>query len=74
MALAGGETAPLLFALLSFVLGGSALGWTGLYLTDISESVPTDSAATGIGTLVDSTRVLRTLVATSSPRNKLDAL
>jgi MFS family permease len=50
MALAGGETAPLLLALLSFVLGGSALGWTGLYLTVISESVPTESAATAVGT------------------------
>ena len=72
MALAGGESAPLQLALRSFVLGGSAPGWTGLYLTVISESVATDSATTDVGTLVDSTRVLRTLVATSSPRNKLD--
>src|SRR5215217_8201464 len=49
MALAGKETVIPLVAVLAFLLGCSAMGWNGLYLTLLSESVPMHAAATAMG-------------------------
>ena len=49
MAFAGKETVIPLVAVLAFLLGCSAMGWNGLYLTLLSESVPMHAAATAMG-------------------------
>jgi MFS transporter, ACS family, hexuronate transporter len=49
MAFAGEKTAIPLVAILAFLLGCSAMGWNGLYLTFLSESVPIHAAATAMG-------------------------
>ena len=49
MASVGKGTAIPLVAALAFLLGLSAMGWNGLYLTRLSESVPMHAAATAMG-------------------------
>jgi predicted MFS family arabinose efflux permease len=49
MAFAGEGVAIPLVALFAFLLGCSAMGWNGLYLTLLAESVPIQAAATAIG-------------------------
>lgn len=49
MASVGKGTAVPLVAALAFLLGLSAMGWNGLYLTRLSESVPMHAAATAMG-------------------------
>jgi sugar phosphate permease len=49
MASVGEGTVIPLVAALAFLLGLSAMGWNGLYLTLLSESVPMHAAATAMG-------------------------
>jgi MFS family permease len=49
MASVGEGTVIPLVAALTFLLGLSAMGWNGLYLTLLSESVPMHAAATAMG-------------------------
>lgn len=49
MASVGEGTVIPLVAALAFLLGLSAMGWNGLYLTRLSESVPMHAAATAMG-------------------------
>lgn len=49
MAFAGGGTSLSSVVILAFLLGCSAMGWNGLYLTLLSESVPIHAAATAMG-------------------------
>jgi MFS transporter, ACS family, hexuronate transporter len=49
MASVGERTVIPLVAALAFLLGLSAMGWNGLYLTRLSESVPMHAAATAMG-------------------------
>lgn len=49
MAFAGERTALPFVVILAFLLGSSTMGWNGLYLTLLSESVPIRAAATAMG-------------------------
>jgi MFS transporter, ACS family, hexuronate transporter len=49
MAFTGEGTVIPLVVVFAFLLGCSAMGWNGLYLTLLSESVPIQAAATAIG-------------------------
>jgi sugar phosphate permease len=49
MAFAGEGTVIPLVVVFAFLLGCSAMGWNGLYLTLLSESVPMHTAATAMG-------------------------
>jgi ACS family hexuronate transporter-like MFS transporter len=49
MAFTGEGTLIPLVAIFAFLLGCSAMGWNGLYLTLLSESVPMHAAATAMG-------------------------
>lgn len=49
MAFAGEGTALPFVVILAFLLGCSTMGWNGLYLTLLSESVPIRAAATAMG-------------------------
>lgn len=49
MAFAGERTALPFIVMLAFLLGSSTMGWNGLYLTLLSESVPIRAAATAMG-------------------------
>ena len=49
MASAREDTFILLIAVFAFLLGLSAMGWNGVYLTLLSESVPMHAAATAMG-------------------------
>jgi sugar phosphate permease len=49
MAFAGEGTLIPLVTVFAFLLGCSAMGWNGLYLTLLSESVPMHAAATAMG-------------------------
>jgi fucose permease len=49
MALVGERTIVPLIAVFAFLLGCSAMGWNGLYLTLLSKSVPMHAAATAMG-------------------------
>jgi ACS family hexuronate transporter-like MFS transporter len=49
MAFVDKETSLLSVVVLAFFLGCSAMGWNGLYLTFLSESVPIHAAATAMG-------------------------
>jgi MFS family permease len=49
MTFAGEETVIPLVVIFAFLLGCSAMGWNGVYLTLLSESVPIHAAATAMG-------------------------